>query len=777
MELIKSPRGIAGFCFFVAMGLILSMMTAKPASASNEEFQIGVFWVPPAASTNETQYDYLKDGHVNWIINVASTDLNTIEDNKKMLKLAAERGMKAVVADSRFDKVYDNTATDAEIAAMVNDYKGLPGLGGYYVMDEPLFPNVNYAGHAYQQFLKNDPDSIPYLNLLPYVWNKPEYVKYVDQVIAATPDLKYLTFDNYPFRTNGETNFDILDDYYTNLKIIREKGLEHDLKTGAYIQATGYYDMRRPVENELRYNVFTSLAYGMKALYWFPYWHPGMPFDGGIINLDGTKTDLYKPFQNLNAQIEAWGPILMKLNSVDVYHSGKMAAGTVAVPSDFFWKPENTNDNVIISYFTDASGRKYIMAVNRDYTNSSTLSFHINSNPTKITEISKTTGLEENTNYNALTGVISADFAPGEGRLYALPTEGMGELLRNPGFEDGLTGWTAYNPSTLTPITDPVNSGSNALQISARSMNYTGAMQDIKSILLSNGQGTYDFGVMLRTESKDKQTMYANIFINDSTGDHYFNGSFVSVDNESWVRSSGSAKITWTGKLNYARIYTESEAGTGNYYVDDFSLKKPDQPTTFKSTLTANMSSITSGTEFKVSFGLSNNTLPIYAQDIKIDYNPAVMEFVSVRSVYEGISLVEVDKETSGKLRLIIASAGPEHAVTGDTPIVELTFKSKKVSKTTTGLISVTNAVLGDVKGNEYQAATSSVPIEVIKGGGPGDLNEDGKISIGDLAIVSAHYGKNSSSPDWENAKIADINGDGIIDILDLTAVAKKIVN
>ncbi|WP_141504721.1 carbohydrate binding domain-containing protein [Paenibacillus luteus] len=777
MELVKNPRKIKVFGFFVAIGLILSLMIAKQVSAADEDFQIGVFWVPPAAYTNETHYDYLQQAHINWIINVASTDLNTVEVNKQMLELAAERGMKAVVADSRFDKVYDNTATDAEIAAMVNDYKGLPGLGGYYVMDEPLFENITYAGHAYQQFLQHDPVSVPYLNLLPYVWNKPEYEDYVDQIIEATPDLKYLTFDNYPFRTNGTTNFDILDDYYTNLKIIREKGLAHNLKTGAYIQAAGYFDMRRPLGDELRYNVFTSLAYGMKALYWFPYWHPGVPFEGAIIHTDGTKTDLYEPFQNLNAQIEQWGPTLMKLNSEDVYHSGVMAAGTNAVPADFFWKPENTTDNVIISYFTDANGRKYIMAVNRDYANTATLSFHVNSSPTTIKEISKVTGNEVSTNYNASTGVISAEFAPGEGRLYALPTEGMGELLVNPGFEDGLTGWTAYNPSTLTSVTDPVKSGANALEISARSMNYTGAMQDIKSILLSNGQGTYDFGAMLRTKSEDTQTMYANIFINDSTGDHYFNGSFVEANNGEWVLSSGSAYITWTGVLNYARIYTESEAGTGIYYVDDFSLKKPDQPAQFKSTLSANMSSITSGTEFKVSFGLNDITHPVYAQDINLDYNPAVMEFVSAKSLKEGVKLIEVVKAPTGKLRLIIASEGPEHAITGNAPIIELTFKSKKVSQTASGLISILNAMLADVRGNEYQADAASVAIEVMKGGGSGDINEDGKISIGDLALVSANYGKNSNSSDWQTVKNADINGDGIIDILDLSAIAKKLIS
>ncbi|MBP1988825.1 carbohydrate binding domain-containing protein [Paenibacillus eucommiae] len=778
MQNVKGLRKMLSVGLLAMIVFLLSMaVNTAQASAEDDDFKIGVFWVPPAAFTNATQYDYLQEANINWIINVASTDLNSVAINKKMLDLSAERGMKAIVADSRFDKVYNNTATDEEIDEMVADYKGHPGLGGYYVMDEPDFHNISYSGHAYNRFILKDPDSEPYLNLLPYVWNKPEYERYVDEIIAAT-NLKILTFDNYPFRTG----FDIMDDYYTNLKIIRDKGLANNLKTGAYIQAAGYFDMRKPVENELRYNVYTSLAYGMKSLYWFPYWHPGVPFIGAIIDVDGNKTDLYEPFKNLNAQIKAWGPTLMKLTSLDVFHSGTKAAGTIGVPSDFQWQPNAATDNVILSYFKDDSGRKYVMAVNRDYTNALNLTFKLDPKPSVVTEVSKVTGLEEGTNYNASTGVISADFAPGEGRLYALPADGTDdELLTNPGFEDDLTGWTPYNPSILTPVTTPVNSGSKALEISTRSMNYTGAMQDIKSILLSNGKGTYDFESMLRTAS-DTQTMYVNVFINDSEGDHYYNGSFETVGKDSWVRSSGSAKIAWTGELNYARIYTESDpdSGTGTYFVDDFSLKKRKPLTVQKSKLTASASSILTGTEFKVSYGLSDVTEEVYGQDIKLDYDPAVMEFVSAKSLIDGISLVETVKEPAGKLRLILASQGSTHGFSGNGQIVELTFRAKSVTQMTAGVIAIKSAALGDELGIETQAALSSVSVLVTVPSSGGDtktdINQDGKVTVGDLSIIAAHYGKDSSSPDWLKVKKADINGDGIIDILDLAAVAKKIL-
>ncbi|NOU98895.1 immunoglobulin-like domain-containing protein [Paenibacillus planticolens] len=58
-----------------------------------------------------------------------------------------------------------------------------------------------------------------------------------------------------------------------------------------------------------------------------------------------------------------------------------------------------------------------------------------------------------------------------------------------------------------------------------------------------------------------------------------------------------------------------------------------------------------------------------------------------------------------------------------------------------------------------------------------GDLNGDGRVSIGDLAIVASWYGKKLGDLDWEKYKLADINNDGKIDIADLAATASMILN
>ncbi|BFT75496.1 discoidin domain-containing protein [Paenibacillus sp. P36] len=57
-----------------------------------------------------------------------------------------------------------------------------------------------------------------------------------------------------------------------------------------------------------------------------------------------------------------------------------------------------------------------------------------------------------------------------------------------------------------------------------------------------------------------------------------------------------------------------------------------------------------------------------------------------------------------------------------------------------------------------------------------GDVNGDNAIDIGDLGRAAVHYGKTSASSDWNEAKSADINHDDKINIVDIVAIAKLIL-
>jgi GH35 family endo-1,4-beta-xylanase len=58
----------------------------------------------------------------------------------------------------------------------------------------------------------------------------------------------------------------------------------------------------------------------------------------------------------------------------------------------------------------------------------------------------------------------------------------------------------------------------------------------------------------------------------------------------------------------------------------------------------------------------------------------------------------------------------------------------------------------------------------------PSDHNEDGKISVGDLAIMAKAYGMTYEDAGWDQVQALDLNDDKRIDILDLTMLARMIL-
>lgn len=186
---------------------------------------------------------------------------------------------------------------------------------------------------------------------------------------------------------------------------------------------------------------------------------------------------------------------------------------------------------------------------------------------------------------------------------------------------------------------------------------------------------------------------------------------------------------------------------------------------------------VRSGADVTVTMGLQHIHNPVQAQDIIIRYDKDKFEYLSAASALDSVALIETTADPSGEIRIIAAATGSDHAIRADGPVLELKLKAKAVQEKTTGTIEILKAVLGDPTGAETEAVSDTATVDITPGdpeGASGDLNGDGKVSIGDLGIVAAQYGKDSSSPDWQQAKRADLNGDGKIDIADLAAVASQ---
>ncbi|OMF38385.1 hypothetical protein BK133_02360 [Paenibacillus sp. FSL H8-0548] len=59
----------------------------------------------------------------------------------------------------------------------------------------------------------------------------------------------------------------------------------------------------------------------------------------------------------------------------------------------------------------------------------------------------------------------------------------------------------------------------------------------------------------------------------------------------------------------------------------------------------------------------------------------------------------------------------------------------------------------------------------------PGDINDDQRVSVGDLAVMAKSYGMKSTDAGWSLVSKYDLNGDNQIDIVDLVMLSKMILN
>ncbi|MET6996460.1 hypothetical protein [Chitinophaga defluvii] len=434
-------------------------------TGAGNDMPIGIYVAPPFNYTLDVQYQYIRDANIDIIQDIAGWIAPV--DKLTMLDMAANHGLKMVVADDRIN------GTNADITALVNDYVNHPALAGYYVRDEPVVSQLQDAANRYQKLLTLDNNHDPHVNLLPsYATGALGSINYEQDYIEAwiqkvePANLRYLSLDNYPFLSNG-TFREV--PYFNDLDVLRRVGLKYHIKTSAYLQSIGSsIGLRRPDANELRYSAYTHLAYGVKRPVWFTYWTPtggSETYTNAIVDASGNKTDLYVPFQALNFEMKQLGKTLVGLDAIKVYHSGTaIPAGTVRPPANFVWQPQNASQAMIISQLTDpVSGKEYIMVVNKSFTSNNTFAFTIASTVANVKVVSKVTSLEEATNFVLATHTMSDTFLPGEGKLYALekaPFTTMVSTLAGAGiagFNDGQGTAAKFNFTTNTGMATDAN--------------------------------------------------------------------------------------------------------------------------------------------------------------------------------------------------------------------------------------------------------------------------------------------------------------------------------
>ncbi|MBO4325772.1 MAG: discoidin domain-containing protein, partial [Clostridia bacterium] len=385
----------------------------KPSS----KFQIVAF-IPYfyGSEVNETTFDNLKNGGItNVELNFAlGADAITYDNIIKALSLAYERGLDVTVSEKQFTGATWPSFTDEQILEFVKRYSHIPGVAAYYITDEPA-TSTQFARAI--SLIKS---------VMPYAVAHMNYCgAYKENITGLQNELKnkyglsldYAMYDAYCF-TTPVCNEGTL---YTQLAYNREVSRELGIPGATYIQAMNWNQTYRPNADEVRYQVFAALASGVKQISYFCWKTPAAnsaeTYGPAVIDIDNNPTELFGPVSEINARVQALGPTLMKLETIDLYHTGAdFGAGFNALPAGFFVKPADYEQKLALSHMEDADGRVYCMIVNRDYKNPAEVRFTLDKDVASVSYISDVTG-EPVTMTPGADGVYTVSLKAGDGIL------------------------------------------------------------------------------------------------------------------------------------------------------------------------------------------------------------------------------------------------------------------------------------------------------------------------------------------------------------------------
>ncbi len=368
------------------------------------------------------------------------------ETNCEVLAACEKIGMKVTLEDGRIYRALHDAEHRRELlAAVVRDYAHYPALQGYHIVDEPNSSAFPTLAEIREILAELDPAHEAYINLFPNyasleMLGNPSYYDHVDQFVdMVKPEI--LSYDHYHFCKveAPKEQKTIADDRERQIyeaafqKVSRPGFFDNIEDCMAVSQKTGTPLMiiilvvehgcyRNLTEAELRWEVFNSLAYGVKRISYFTYWTPGVDHDegddlwhwqNGMINKDGTRNQHYHDVARINRELSAMGDILLPHAIRKVYHFGDEPDGKVTYwPGSAGDITSMQADRVTVGFY-DAG---YVLLANKDYEAPAAVTF-------------TTAAGKRVLHYDKLSG-LWAPLAATDG-TYTLPlAAGDGELLK-----------------------------------------------------------------------------------------------------------------------------------------------------------------------------------------------------------------------------------------------------------------------------------------------------------------------------------------------------------
>ncbi|MBX3178937.1 MAG: beta-galactosidase [Candidatus Hydrogenedentes bacterium] len=388
---------------------------AESARFVQEEFAIGLWVDPPLDERADERYRELAEAHFTLVIGGFGGPEAALQ-----AALCEKYGLGLIASGRRGDPA---------------DLADGPAVWGYALRDEPHardFPELRERADAVRAAR---PGKLPYINLFPNYADAEQlgtetYEEHV-RLFIETVRPEVLSMDNYPLFHPGR---DTRERYRENLEIFREQSQAAGIPFWNFFNTMPYGPHTDPTEGQLRWQIYTSLAYGARGVLYFCYYTPAggeFPKGGAIIQRDGRRTRHYYEAQRINAELKRLGPVLMQLRSTaDVrvdesagdVPSEKLAGQPI---TDLTRDTEDPPLDLLVGAFAHDDGRRAVLLNNYHFAYTAWPTVAFDSPTEAIREVDKYSGelIPLIDDSPAMEG-IQISLGAGDGRLFLMPGGG-----------------------------------------------------------------------------------------------------------------------------------------------------------------------------------------------------------------------------------------------------------------------------------------------------------------------------------------------------------------
>jgi hypothetical protein len=297
--------------------------------------------------------------------------------SEQELDVAQRHGLRGQLTSGLFTPAsLDDPKRCEELDAFVARVSKHPALYSYHLIDEPAASQFPALGKLVAHLRELDPSHLAYINLFPTYANNEQLGTKGDVVTAYREHLRLyveqvqpalISYDHYQFQLKGDGN-----QYFLNLAMIRRAAQDAGVPFLNIVQACTWAPdaMRIPNPDELRYLVYTTLAYGAQGISYYVYAHPN--HYGSLVSLDGTPGPLYIALKSYNREFAAMAKELQPLRSLGVYHTSMREMGCEPLPADAAFRVDSARSSApargfLLGLFGTTEKPTHVVVVNLDY--------------------------------------------------------------------------------------------------------------------------------------------------------------------------------------------------------------------------------------------------------------------------------------------------------------------------------------------------------------------------------------------------------------------------